>query len=69
MGMLYDLVFGVFVLTFLATCFGNYLDKRFHTTPILAISLGLLAIVFGLTRLILKANELDKKQNDNKDGK
>jgi F0F1-type ATP synthase assembly protein I len=62
MGMLYDLIFGVFVLTFLATYFGNFLDKRLHTSPWFAISLGLLAIIFGLARLVIKANDLDKKE-------
>lgn len=66
MGMLYDLVFGVFVLTALAATLGNFLDKKFHTTPWLAIILGLAAIIFGLIRLVLKANELDKKESKNK---
>lgn len=68
MGILYDLIFGVFVLTFLAALLGNFLDKKFHTSPIFAILLGLAAIIFGLARLVIKANEIDKKQN-NKDGK
>lgn len=67
MGILYDLIFGVFVLTFLATCFGNFLDKKFHTSPWLAILFGLVAIVFGLARLIIKANDLDKRINKKKD--
>ena len=61
-GLIGDLIFGVFILTFLATCFGNFLDKRFHTTPWLAISLGLLAIILGLARLVIKANQLEKKE-------
>ncbi len=63
--MLYDLIFGVFVLTFLATCLGNYIDHKIHTTPFLAISLGLLAIVFGLIRLVEKAIDLEKKERGN----
>ena len=68
MGLLYDLIFGVFVLTALAAILGNYLDKKFGSTPILSIILGLLAIIFGLLRLVIKSNELYKKQtNENKD--
>lgn len=69
MGILYDLIFGVFILTALAATFGNYLDKKFHTSPILAILLGIIAIIFGLSRLVLKSNEMYKKQtkiNENK---
>ena len=62
MGMLYDLIFGVFVLTAIAATFGNYLDKKLNTTPALSITLGILAIIFGLTRLIIKANQIDKKK-------
>lgn len=62
MGMLYDLIFGVFVLTAIAATFGNYLDKKFNTTPALSITFGILAIVLGLTRLIVKANQIDKKK-------
>lgn len=63
MGMLYDLIFGVFVLTALAATFGNYLDKKFHTTPILSIILGLIAIVFGLLRLVIKSNQIYKDES------
>lgn len=61
MGLLYDLIFGVFILTALAATFGHYLDKRFNTTPLFSISLGIFAIIFGLTRLVLKSKEIDKK--------
>ena len=60
MGLLYDLIFGVFILTALAATLGNYLDKKFHTTPALAIIFGIFAIIFGLTRLIMKSNEIYK---------
>ncbi|OGI20090.1 MAG: hypothetical protein A3B68_00620 [Candidatus Melainabacteria bacterium RIFCSPHIGHO2_02_FULL_34_12] len=60
MGLLYDLIFGVFVLTALAATLGNYLDRRFHTSPLLAITLGILAIIFGLARLVIKSNEIYK---------
>ena len=66
MGLLYDLIFGVFILTGLAATFGNYLDKKFHTTPALSITLGIIAIIFGLARLIIKSNEISKR-NENKD--
>ena len=72
MGLLYDLIFGVFILTALAATFGNYLDKKFHTTPLFAIVFGLFAIFFGLTRLVVKANEIYKKElkgKDNNEGK
>ena len=62
MGLLYDLIFGVFILTAIAATFGNYLDKHFHTTPALSIIFGILAIIFGLARLIVKSNELYKKK-------
>ena len=65
MGLLYDLIFGVFVLTALAAIFGNYLDKKFHTSPFLSIIFGILAIIFGLLRLIVKSNEFYKTKNDN----
>lgn len=67
MGLLYDLIFGVFVLTALAATFGNYLDKIFHLTPILSISLGIIAIIFGLARLIIKSNEIYKQTPNNED--
>lgn len=60
MGLLYDLIFSVFVLTALAATFGNYLDKKLHTTPLLSVTLGIIAIVIGLTRLIIKANKMQK---------
>lgn len=66
MGILYDLVFGVFILTALAATLGNFIDKKLHTTPFLAISLGLAAIVFGLIRLVVKASQLEGKENQNK---
>lgn len=70
MGLLYDLIFGVFVITALAATFGNYLDKKFHTTPTLSIIFGILAVIFGLARLVIKSNEIYKNQsteNENKD--
>ena len=62
MGLLYDLIFGVFILTALAATLGNYLDKRFHTSPALSIIFGILAIIFGLGRLIMKSNEFYKNK-------
>ncbi|MBI3590430.1 MAG: hypothetical protein HY094_03505 [Candidatus Melainabacteria bacterium] len=70
MGLLYDLIFGVFVLTALLATFGNYLDKKFHTSPALAIIFGITAIIFGLARLVIKSNQIYKNQlgkNENKD--
>lgn len=67
MGLLYDLIFGVFVLTALAATFGNYLDKIFHLTPLLSISFGIMAIIFGLARLIIKSNEIYKQTPSNED--
>ena len=67
MGILYDLIFGVFVLTAIAAAFGNYLDKRFNTSPFLAILLGITAIIFGLMRLVIKSNEIYKKEDKNDD--
>ncbi len=63
MGLLYDLIFGVFVLTALAAAFGHYLDKIFHLTPLLSILFGLAAIIFGLARMIIKSNEIYKKSS------
>ena len=60
MGVSYDLIFGVFVLTALAATFGNYLDKKFHTSPFLAITLGIAAIIFGLARLVIKSRNIYK---------
>jgi len=67
-GTLYDLIFGVFVLTALAAAFGNYLDKIFHSTPALSILFGIIAIIFGLARMIIKSNEIykDSSKNENK---
>lgn len=67
MGLLYDLIFGVFVLTALAAVFGNYLDKIFHSTPLLSILFGIIAIIFGLARLIIKSNEVYKNTSENED--
>ena len=67
MGLLYDLIFGVFVLTALAATFGNYLDKKFHSTPALSILFGIIAIVFGLARLVIKSNEIYKNSSKNED--
>lgn len=64
MGILYDLILGVFVLTALAAIFGNYLDKKFNTSPIFAIAFGIIAIIFGLARLVIKSNEIYKKNED-----
>lgn len=61
MALLYDLIFGVFILTALAATLGNYLDKYFHTTPWLSILFGIVAIIFGLARLVIKSNQLYKK--------
>ncbi|GEM_PF-3537344 len=69
MGLLYDLIFGVFILTAIAATAGNYLDRKFHTTPALAIIFGILAIVFGLARLIMKSNEIYKTTKENDEGK
>lgn len=66
MGLLYDLIFGVFILTALAATLGNYLDKKFNTSPWLAILLGIAAIILGLARLVIKANEIGKSKNGNK---
>ena len=63
--LLYDLIFGVFILTALAATIGNYLDKVFHTKPLLSVLLGIIAIIFGLTRLIIKSNEIYKNTSKN----
>ncbi len=65
MGILYDLIFGVFILTGAGAYLGNILDKKIGTSPFFAISLGLVAIVFGLARLIIKANEIDERNKKN----
>ena len=67
MRLLYDLIFSVFVLTALAATFGNYLDKIFHSTPALSILFGIIAIVFGLARLVIKSNEIYKNSSKNED--
>ena len=69
MGLLYDLIFGVFILTAIAATLGNYLDKLFHLTPLLSISFGLLAIILGLARLVIKSNELYKKTSNDESNK
>ena len=61
MGILIDLILSVFVLTALGAILGYNLDKKFNTTPWLSISFGIFAIIFGLTRLIMKSNEISKK--------
>ena len=63
MGLLYDLIFGVFVLTGISAAFGHYLDKKFNTSPWLSVIFGLLAIIFGLARLVKKSNEIAKKNS------
>jgi len=66
MALLYDLIFGVFILTAIAATVGNYLDKKFNTSPWLAISFGIIAIIFGLYRLVTKALEIgNSKQGQN----
>ena len=67
MGLLYDLILGVFVLTALAAAFGNYLDKKFHSTPLLSILFGITAIIFGLARMIIKSNEIYKDTSKGED--
>ena len=69
MGLLYDLIFGVFVLTALAAAFGNYLDKIFHSTPALSILFGIIAIIFGLARMIIKSNEIYKNTSNEEKNK
>lgn len=64
MGLLYDLIFGVFVLTAIAATFGNFLDKKFNTTPALSVTFGILAIILGLSRLVIKSNQIYKKQEN-----
>ena len=66
MGLLYDLIFGVFILTAISATFGNYLDKRFHTSPALSIAFGIFAIIFGLARLIIKSNQIYRDSNKDK---
>lgn len=63
MGLLYDLIFGVFILTALLATLGNYLDKKLGTTPWLAIAFGITAIILGLFRLVMKASELGASEN------
>ena len=65
MGLIYDLIFSVFALTGLAAVLGNYIDKRFHTFPLFAVTLGISAIIFGLGRIVIKSKELYK--NEGKD--
>ncbi|MBI1857633.1 MAG: AtpZ/AtpI family protein [Candidatus Melainabacteria bacterium] len=66
MALLYDLIFGVFILTAIAATVGNYLDKKFNTSPWLAIIFGIIAIIFGLYRLVTKALEIgNSKQGQN----
>ena len=70
MGLLYDLIFGVFVLTGISATFGHYLDKKFNTSPWLSVIFGLLAIIFGLARLVIKSNEIaEKNSQDEKSDK
>ena len=63
MGLLYDLIFGVFILTALLATLGHYLDKTFNTSPWLAVILGILAIILGLSRLVIKSNEIYKRSS------
>ena len=46
---------------------GNYLDKKFHTTPALSVLFGILAIIFGLLRLVIKSNQIYKANSNNND--
>lgn len=63
MTILIDLIFGVFALTGIGAYIGFMIDKYFHTTPFISIFLGILAIVFGLSRLVIKSNKLAEREN------
>lgn len=69
MGLLYDLIFGVFILTALAATLGNFLDKKFYTSPFLAIAFGILAIILGLARLVIKSNQIYKEGTEKNNAK
>ena len=69
MGLLYDLIFGVFILTALAATLGNFLDKKLHTSPFLAIAFGILAIILGLARLVIKSNQIYKEETEKNNDK
>jgi len=72
MGLLYDLIISVFVLTALAAIFGNFLDKKLNTLPFFSIAFGILAIIFGLARLVVKSAKIDtrnKNKGENEKGK
>jgi F0F1-type ATP synthase assembly protein I len=61
-------VVGIAVMVALGAWGGMWLDDRLHTTPWLAISLSLLGMVLGLTRMVVKAIQADKAEGADSSG-
>lgn len=53
-------VLAIAVLVALGAWGGMWLDEKFHTQPLLAISLSLLGMVGGLARMVIKALQAEK---------
>lgn len=56
-----DAVLAIAVLVGLGAWGGMWLDEKFHTQPLLAITLSLLGMVGGLARMVIKALQAEKQ--------
>jgi F0F1-type ATP synthase assembly protein I len=54
-------VLAIGVLAGLGVWGGTKLDEMFHCAPLLTIGLALLGVGLGLTRMVIKAREAEKK--------
>lgn len=61
-----DAVLAIAVLVGLGAWGGMWLDEKFHTQPLLAISLSLLGMVGGLARMVIKALQAEKDDQEAK---
>lgn len=61
-------VIGIAVMVALGAWGGTWLDDKMRTTPWLAISLALVGMVLGLTRMVVKAIQADKAESADMSG-
>jgi F0F1-type ATP synthase assembly protein I len=61
-----DIVLGAAVLIALGVWVGNFLDEKLNTSPWFTISLSMIGGALGLTRMVIKAMSIDKKDSSKK---
>ena len=61
-----DAVLAIAVLVGLGAWGGMWLDEKFHTQPLLAITLSLLGMTGGLARMVIKALQTEKQDREEK---